>query len=202
MDTRIKCRCGAVEGIARDLRPATTNHVICPCKGCQMYAHYLGHADEILDGEGGSHIIQLNPAHFEINRGQDQIAVVRMTPDGPFRWHTNCCKTPLGNSFARAGVPFLGVLPMCLGHDGESQEFTALVGPVRSYVNDRRLKQFSERLRFIRMMVRFVGKMLWWRITGGRSTKPFFDPETEAPIAEPYALSDEEYEAMRQKAGL
>ena len=127
-DAPIKCRCGKVEGIAHGLSRASTNHVVCSCKGCQSYAHYLGRTDDMLDAEGGSNIVQMDPAKFEITSGMEHVVCMRVTKGGPLRWYTSCCNTPLGNTFPRGGLPFIGFLPICLGIKGTSDELVQLGG--------------------------------------------------------------------------
>ena len=199
---KIKCCCGKVEGTARDISASSTNHVICSCRSCQLYAHFLGRTDTMLDAEGGSHIFQMNPNKFEINQGIDEVVAVRVTPNGPFRWHTRCCKTPLGNSFPRAGVPFLGVLPLCVGQDGGSSEFREIAGPVRAYVNKIGPSSLGEKVQVAAMLVRFSCMLLWWRIVGGRSAKPFFDASTGEPISEPFIMNRDVYEKLKADANL
>ena len=201
VDVPVKCSCGAVSGVARNLSAGSTNHVICSCKGCQSYAHFLGRTDDMLDAEGGSNIFQLDPKNLEITEGMDHVACMRVTPDGPLRWYTDCCKTPLGNTFPKGGVPFLGMLPICTGHKGNSEEIVNIVGSVRGHVNPPAPLPFGGRLKNFLMLVRFAGKLAWWRLTGGRSYKPFFDADTMKPIRKPFTISDEERATLEAKAG-
>lgn len=200
-DVPIRCQCGKVQGMAHDLSPATSNHVVCSCKGCQSYAHYLGRTDDMLDAEGGSNIVQLNPATFDITEGLEHVACMSVTPNGPLRWFTSCCNTPLGNGFRRGGIPFLGVLPICLGHKGTSDEVVRLFGPARGHVNPPTPNPFGMRLRNFFMLVRFIVMLMGWRVRGGKSYKPFFDKDTMRPIAKPIKLSAEEQAALEAKAG-
>jgi len=201
VDVPVKCSCGAVSGVARNLSAGSTNHVICSCKGCQSYAHFLGRTDDMLDAEGGSNIFQLDPKNLEITEGMDHVACMRVTPKGPLRWYAGCCKTPLGNTFPKGGVPFLGMLPICTGHKGNSEEIVNIVGSVRGHVNPPAPLPFGGRLKNFLMLVRFAGKLAWWRLTGGRSYKPFFDADTMKPIRKPFTISDEERATLEAKAG-
>jgi len=201
VDAPIKCSCGLVTGIVHNLSARTTNHVKCSCKGCQSYAHFLGRTDDMLDTDGGSNIFQLDPKNFEITGGMEHVVCMRVTPKGPLRWYTDCCKTPLGNSFPKGGIPFLGVLPICTGHKGNSPEVVEMVGPVRGHVNSVEPLPFGARLKNFLMLVRFAGKLLAWRIGGGKSWKPFFDEKTLRPIRKPLTITDEERAALEAKAG-
>lgn len=198
-NAELQCRCGKVRGVVRNLSRGSTNHVLCSCDGCQSYAHFLGRADDMLDDHGASNIFQMNPKDFEIAEGLDHVACMRVTPDGPLRWYTACCNTPLGNSFPRGGIPFLGVLPICIGHKGTSEEVVTLVGPVRGHVNQRGPVPFGEKLGNFFMLARLLAKTMAWRVTGGRSYKPFFDADTMKPIRKPLVISDEERAALEAK---
>ena len=200
-DVVIRCKCGKVEGVARGLSAASTNHLLCSCKGCQSYAHYLRRADDMLDENGGSNIFQMNPEKFEITKGMEHVAGMRVTREGPARWFTSCCNTPLGNTFPRGGIPFLGVLPICLGHKGTSQAVVDLVGPIRGHTNRMEPTPFFDKVGNFFMIMGLLAKIMKWRITGGRSYKPFFDKETMKPLVKPIVISDEERKALETKAG-
>ncbi|WP_417457781.1 DUF6151 family protein [Kordiimonas sp.] len=198
-DVPMSCTCGKVKGMIRGLSPASTNHVRCPCVGCQSYAHYLGRADDMLDEGGYSNIFQMNPRNFEIHEGHEHLAAVRITKTGPLRWYTDCCKTPLGNTFPRGGMPFLGVLPICTGFKGTSPEVVEMVGPVRAVGYEKPPVPFGSKLRTTLMIMRLFTKMMIWRIREGKSWKPFFDEHSLRPIKKPITLTDVEREALEAK---
>ena len=198
-DIPIQCQCGKVTGVIRGLSASSCNHVRCPCSGCQAYAQYLGRADDMLDAKGYSNIFQIEPKNFEIHQGLDHIACMRVTKTGPIRWYADCCKTPMGNTFPRGGVPFFGVLPICTGHKGNSEAVEQIVGPPRANPNEPGPVALGSRLRTFAMLVRFLTMMMFWRIRGGKSWKPFFDKDTLRPIKKPITLTDAEREALYAK---
>ncbi|MBO6505840.1 MAG: hypothetical protein JJ850_02165 [Kordiimonadaceae bacterium] len=200
-DAPIKCSCGKVEGVARGLSRSSTNHVVCSCKGCQSYAHYLGRTDDMLDAEGGSNIVQMDPSKFEITRGMENVVCMRVTNDGPLRWYTSCCNTPLGNTFPRGGLPFIGFLPICLGIKGTSEELVALVGKSRGHVNRPEKTPLFDRIGNVFMIIGLFCKIMFWRVRGGPAFKPFFDAETMRPMVKPIKISDEERAELEAKAG-
>lgn len=200
-DVPIQCGCGKVQGVARGLSRVSTNHVVCSCKGCQSYAHYLGRTDDMLDADGGSNIVQMDPSKFEISAGMDHVVCMRVTPDGPLRWYASCCNTPLGNTFPRGGLPFIGFLPICLGIKGTSDELVQLVGKSRGHVNQPGKTPFFDQVGNFFMMVGLFCKIMFWRVRGGPSYKPFFDAQTMRPLAKPIKISDEERTALEVKAG-
>ncbi|WP_417461433.1 DUF6151 family protein [Kordiimonas sp.] len=198
-DAPMSCTCGKVTGMIRGLSPASTNHVRCPCDACQAYAHYLGRADDMLDEGGYSNIFQMNPRDFEIYGGHEHLAGVCITNTGPVRWYADCCKTPLGNSFARGGMPFLGVLPICTGLKGTSSAVVDMVGPVRAVGFEKPPIPLGSRLRTMGMIMRLFTKMAIWRMRYGKSWKPFFDERTLRPIKKPIKLTDAERAALYEK---
>ncbi|MFC4347426.1 DUF6151 family protein [Kordiimonas lipolytica] len=198
-DVSVSCTCGKVKGVIHGLSAASSNHVQCPCKGCQSYAHYLGRAADMLDEAGYSNIFQIDPVTFEIKEGLEHLACVRMTPKGPLRWYTDCCKTPLGNTLPKGGVPFLGVLPICTGYKGTDQAVVEMVGPVRAVANEKRPQTLAEKLKVWGMLAHLMRLLLWWRIRGGKSWKPFFDKDTLRPIRKPITISKAESKALAEK---
>lgn len=109
-DIAIRCSCGTLEGVARDLSPSVGNRVVCYCKDCQAFARYLGRGAEVLDDAGGTDIFQTSPARVSFARGADRLACVRLTRKGPLRWYARCCDTAIGNTAAGPGVPFVGLV--------------------------------------------------------------------------------------------
>ncbi len=63
MNIPLKCKCGALRGLANDVSPTTGKRIICLCDDCQAYAYYLGRP-EILDANGGTDVIPVAPARL------------------------------------------------------------------------------------------------------------------------------------------
>ena len=124
-DLPLRCRCGAVRGIARDAVPSKVNHCFCYCDDCQAFAHHLGRADDVLDAHGGTEITQMSPANVTFSAGADKIAAIRLTDKGLVRWYASCCNTPIGNTMAASGVPFIGVVQAFIAAP------SAALGPIR-----------------------------------------------------------------------
>src|SRR5690606_7428174 len=106
-DLELRCRCGNVHGWLRDVSPRTVNRVVCYCDDCQAFLHHLGRND-LLDAQGGTDIVQVSPASFELDRGTENVMGVRLGPKGLYRWYAGCCKTPLGN-MTTPSIPFVGI---------------------------------------------------------------------------------------------
>jgi hypothetical protein len=186
----VRCQCGAVRGVARDVSPGAVNRVVCSCKFCQSYARHLGQDAQILDEFQGTEVVQLSPAAFEITEGHDQLACLTLTKSGALRWYAACCQTPLGNTLRHGRIPFLGVVRVCLGEPASGPSLDEAVGPIRARVNgsyppDRQAELKATRWALVTMLAHFGALMLWWRARGDHRKHPFFDPKTGAPIREP-----------------
>jgi uncharacterized protein DUF6151 len=190
VDVPLRCDCGVVSGVAKNVSPETGNHIVCYCDDCQAFAHYLEHDDDILDEYGGTDIFQLTPAQVQIHQGKDQLRCIRLTPKGLYRWYTDCCRTPIGNMIS-AGIPFI-----CIVHNFMDDEGVRDInlGPVLFYAfgkfatetppddkNDKGLP--------FKIMFRAISKMIVAKFRGHNNPNAFFD-ESGKPISEPIILSE------------
>ncbi|MCL6284760.1 DUF6151 family protein [Ruegeria sp. 2012CJ41-6] len=96
-DLAFGCACGKLRGVVRGVSPRNGARVDCYCKDCQAFARHLG-ADHILDENGGTAIYQTLPARLELTKGVENLACLRLTPKGTYRWYAKCCNTPLANT--------------------------------------------------------------------------------------------------------
>ena len=188
----LKCSCGAVQGTANDITPSSGNRVICYCDDCQAFAEYLSATDKILDENGGTDIFQTTPSQIKINKGIEKVRCIRLSPNGMFRWYTECCQTPIGNTIS-AGGPFVGIIHNFMDDYNSRDEN---LGPVRGHIHVKFAKDsLPKRLREsgfpFRMIMRTISKMLVWKIRGLDKPSPFFDldgnPVSQPNILEPMA---------------
>ncbi|MEP7245903.1 MAG: DUF6151 family protein, partial [Gammaproteobacteria bacterium] len=136
MSHPLQCRCGTVKGAVENPRGA--HRVICYCKDCQAFAHFLGRADDVLDERGGSDIVQVLPRNITFTQGIEALACMRLTQKGLVRWYTSCCKTPVGNTLATPKVSFIGLVHSCLDNPGKPLD--EAFGPIRACVNTKGAK--------------------------------------------------------------
>ena len=108
VDISLQCPCGGFRGVVRGLSPRAGFRVVCYCDDCQAFAHYLGRAEQMLDPLGGTDIFQTSPARVEFVEGT--VASMRLAANGMLRWYSACCRSPVGNTFASRGLPFVGIL--------------------------------------------------------------------------------------------
>jgi len=202
-DLPIRCACGKLQGTAKDISAKNGNHLICYCKDCQLFQHFLGTADTVLDPHGGTRIFQMSPGRFEIDSGSEHLACMRLRPNGIVRWYASCCNTPVGNTVATPGFPFVGVITRCLPDVDETQPECTL-GPFKCGVNGR--SALGDRSNLDAhdtlppsLTFGFLGKMLRWRLRGDHKRTPFFDPDNGELSAVPKVLSDSELEALKEQ---
>ena len=192
----LRCRCGTVRGVARDVAPTTVNHCFCYCDDCQAFAHFLGRADEVLDSYGGTEITQISQANVGFTAGADKVAAMRLSATGMIRWYASCCRTPIGNTMATSAMPFIGVIKAFI--DAPS----AALGPIRGRGFAKSAKGGAAAVPKdgspdLVMVARMVGKLLRWRLRGDHKRSPLFDAATGKPLVEPRVLDAAEREDLR-----
>jgi hypothetical protein len=197
-DLPLRCRCGTVRGVARDVAPRNVNHCVCYCDDCQAFAHYLGRADEMLDAHGGTEITQMSQANVSFSAGADKIAAMRLGPKGLMRWYAECCRTPIGNTLASGAMPFIGVIHAFI--DAPS----AALGPLhgRAWATSAkggRAAVPKDGLPELVMVARVLAKLLRWRLRGDHRRSALFDAASGAPLVEPRVLGEIEREELRRR---
>lgn len=131
MDVKVKCKCGKVTGTAHGVTPSSGIHLVCLCSDCQAFARYLGREEDLLDSHGGTEIYQIAPCRLKIETGQDQLRIMRLSPKGLFRWYTDCCQTPAGNTMASPKMPFVGIPIRFFDLSPSDPRFGEAFGPIR-----------------------------------------------------------------------
>ena len=98
-----RCSCGLIEGSVQPAGPAHGTHVECFCRDCRAARIHLGEGDT---APGGVPIYQTTPDHVHITRGLDNLGLMRLGPEGLFRWYATCCNVTLFNTLPK---PFFDV---------------------------------------------------------------------------------------------
>ncbi len=185
VDVALKCKCGELRGTVTNVSPETGNRLICYCNDCQAFARYLDQESAILDEHGGTDIYQTVPAAVNISAGSDQLRCKRLTENGLFRWYTQCCKTPVGNTVS-AGLPFAGLFHNIMDDDGARDQN---MGPVRYYVQGKTAKGKPPADKVhagfpFAMLARSLPMLLIAKLRGQHKPSPFFDDKGQ-PIISP-----------------
>ena len=201
-DVPLRCRCGALRGVATGLSPRTGNRAVCYCDDCQAYAHFLGRTD-VLDAHGGTDIFQITPSQVRITDGADRLRCMRLSENGLMRWYAGCCDTPLGNPLASARVPFVGVVHAVMDHAGDGRSRDEVLGKPRGYIYGRfavgGLPRHAHPTAPIGMILRALGTLVSAAVRGKHGPSPFFDGSSGQPVTTPRVLSADERESLRQR---
>jgi Family of unknown function (DUF6151) len=190
LDLPLRCRCGYVRGIARGVSPSTGFRVLCYCKDCQAFARFLNRAD-ILDAAGGTDIFQMPPARVKLTAGADAVRCLRLSNKGVYRWYTDCCRTPIGNT-AGPRVPLIGVIHCFMDHQADGHSRNVVLGPPLCRIYERSavgpLPPTAPAPLSFGVFVRRAAKMFGWWMRGLARPTPFFDDSTNAPCSVPRVL--------------
>ncbi len=199
-DVVLRCRCGEVQGLLTDAVAQNVNRVVCYCADCQAFVHHLDRAD-LLDGHGGTDIVQVAPAALSFSRGTERIRGLRLTQKGLCRWYAGCCKTPLGNTVGPA-IPFVGIVAQVFEQldGGADALFGRPLGASHGKYAVGEAPAGSDSLN-LRLLGRSIRMVLGWRLRGRTWPHPFFHRATGAPRYPLEILTTAQREALRPLCG-
>jgi hypothetical protein len=187
-----------MRGVASYVSPSTGFHLVCYCRDCQVFAHFLDRAD-VLDPAGGTNIFQMPPGRVKLTAGTDALRCLRLS-DKVLRWYTDCCRTPIANSAASPRFPVVGVIHSFMDIEAENRSLDEALGPPRCRIYEGSaagpLPPDAPGPALFGIFVRRASMLLAWWLRGlGRPT-PFFDDGTNAPRAVPCVLTQSERAAL------
>ena len=193
-DLPLRCRCGHVRGIAREVSPSSGFRFLCYCKDCQAFARFLERPD-VLDSAGGTDIFQMPPARVKLTAGAQALRCLRFSRK-VIRWYTDCCRTPIGNTAADPRFPVLALIHCFMDHATDGRSRDVVLGPplCRIYEGSAvgALPPMAGAPPLVRVFVRRASKMLGWWMRGLARPSPFFDVSTNAPCSVPRVLTRSE----------
>lgn len=193
----LRCRCGNVRGVATKLSPTTCGRVICHCRDCQAFARFLGQPG-IVNSAGGSDIFHTAPGRMRLTAGHADVACVRLSEKGLFRWYAACCRTPLANT-AGARVPFVGILHSFIDATESESVRTAAVGRAVGVFGRDAIggcPKGTHTKTPLGMFPRYARLIARWWLAGDVRPSALFDPTSAQPIAVPKILTREERRAI------
>ncbi len=198
-DLPLRCQCGHVRGVASGVSPSRgCCRVLCYRKDCQAFARFLERAD-VLDAAGGTDIFQMPPADVKLTAGTDAVRCLRLSDRGVYRWYTDCCLTPIGNT-AGPRVPLIGVIHCFMDHQADGHSRDVVLGPPLCRIYERSavgpLPPTAPPPLSFGVFVRRASKMLGWWMRGLARPTPFFDDSTNAPCSVPRVLKLSERAAL------
>lgn len=202
MDIPLKCSCGALRGIVRDMSSRRGHRTVCMCDDCQAYAHYLGQAKSVLDENGGTDVLAVAPANLEITHGIENLKCLRLTEKGMLRWYAGCCNTPISNTAPNSKIPFAGVVHSIIDFGSSGQNRDNILGPVSMRVQGKSgigiLPEGTYQKFSFKQIVQTVGFLIVGFLRRQYTPSPFFDTQTGKPVAVPYVLTKTERDDLRK----
>ena len=166
LDLPLRCRCGRMRGVASDVSPSTGLRVVCYCKDCQAFAHFLERAD-VLDPAGGTDIFQMPPGRVKLTAGTDAMRCLRLS-NKVLRWYTDCCRTPIANTAAGPRFPVIGVVHSFMDHAADSRSRDEVLGPPLCRIYERSAAGLSRATRPVRRRSGFSPAVRQGCSAGGR----------------------------------
>jgi Family of unknown function (DUF6151) len=189
-DIPLGCRCGRVRGVARHVAPDEGFRFVCYCGDCQAFARFLDRPD-VLDASGGTDIFQMPVGRVELTAGVDAVRCLKRS-DKVFRWYTDCCRTPIGNT-AGPRFPIIGLIHAFMRHDGCDPGRNKMLGAplcrIFAASATAPLPADAPPPPSFSLYALRIPKLLSWWLRGLGRPNPFFDARTSAPISEPRVLA-------------
>ncbi len=199
LDLPLRCRCGHVRGVAREVSPSSGLRFVCYCDDCQAFARFLGRAD-VLDAAGGTDIVHMPPARMRLTAGTDALRCLSLGSRGVLRWYANCCRTPIANSAAGPRFPVAALIHCFIDHAADDRSRDAVLGPPVCRIHEGSalgpLPPTAPPPLSFRVSLRRASTVLGWWLRGLARPHPFFDPSTDAPCAVPRVLTPAERAAL------
>jgi hypothetical protein len=193
-DVLLRCQCGRVRGVARNVSPATGFRFVCYCRDCQAFARFLDRPD-VLDAAGGTDIFQMPPGRLRITAGVEAMQCVAISKK-VLRWYAACCRTPIANTAAVSRFPIAAIIHPFMDHEAGRRTRDDALGPPLCRIFDRSatapLPANAAPPPSLRVFGRRASMMLRWWLGGLARPTPFFDERTGAPRATPRVLAPSE----------
>ena len=197
-----QCECGAIRGVLYDAASRRGRRLVCHCRDCQVFAHYLGREQQMLDDHAGTPVYQVDSSRFALTKGSDRLACVRLTDKSMHRWYCAQCRTPIANTLGSNRLAFLSLI--LTGFD--RAKTNALLGADAVHVSTR--SGAGDMSKVNKAGILGITAMLW--DTAVRAIKaqldpalrksPVFDTETGEPLAAPVKLTPDERLVLDEKA--
>jgi hypothetical protein len=172
--------------VAKDLSPRAGFRLVCYCRDCQTFAHFLERPD-ILDPAGGTDIFQMPARRLRLTAGADAVRRLHLT-NKVFRWYTECCRTPIGNT-GGPRFPMVGLIHSFMDHEADGRLRDELLGPPLCRLFERSaigpLPATAPAPPSHRLVALRASKLLCWWLRGLGRPNPFFDNDANALPAEP-----------------
>lgn len=219
-DIPLRCRCGHMSGVAREVGPSSGFRLVCYCKDCQAFAHFLAHVPEkwppvfrqghapirsadVLDGAGGTDIFQMPPGRVELTAGADALRCLRFSQT-VFRWYADWCKTPIANTASSPRFPVIGLIHSFMDLEDSVRSRDEMIGPPLCRIHERSaiapLPVDAPPPASLGIFAYRAAKALGWWLRGLGRPNPFFDERTGVPLSAPRLVTPNERAALSGNA--
>lgn len=189
----LRCRCGAVRGVASEVAATAGFRLVCYCKDCQAFARFLERPD-VLDAAGGTDIFQMPIARVKLSTGMDGVRCLSFSGKVQ-RWYAGCCHTPIGNT-AGPRFPVIGLIHSFMDHAPVGRSRDVALGPplCRIYESSAAgpLPPDAPPPPSFSLFAGRVSRLLGWWVRGLGRPNPFFDDRTGAPRSIPHSVTQRE----------
>jgi hypothetical protein len=194
LDVPLRCQCGRVRGVAREVSPSAGFRFVCYCKDCQAFARLLERPD-VLDASGGTEIFQMPPRRVQLTAGTDAMRCLIFSSN-VLRWYTECCRTPIANTAAGRRFPVVGLIHSFMSTDAGGHSRDEVLGPPLCRIYERSatgpMPSTAPPPASFGAFANRGAKVLGWWVRGLGWPNPFFDHRTNAPLAVPRVLTPSE----------
>jgi hypothetical protein len=194
LDLPLRCRCGHMRGIARELAPSAGFRLVCYCTDCRAFARILQRPD-VLDTAGGTGIFQMPPGRVQLTAGADMLRCLRFS-ERVIRWYADCCRTPIANSAASPRFPLVGLIHSFMDFEACGRSRDNMLGPPLCRIHQRSasgpLPADAPPPASFGILTQRASKVLGWWMRGLGRPNPFFDAHTGAPLSAPRLVKPEE----------
>lgn len=115
---------------------------------------------------------------------------------GTFALVCSCCRTPIGNTSRRPGLPYVGLVADCL--PAAAAERDRVFGHIHVALNTGSARRPVDATQVATFMgaLRIMRKALGARLSGRYKRNPFFQAVSQDPISPPATLTAEERRAV------
>ena len=196
-DLPLRCRCGHLRGVAREVSPSAGFRFVCYCRDCQAFARFLDRPD-VLDA-GGTDIFQMAAGRVQLTAGTD--AVRCLTFSGKvLRWYAECCQTPIANTAASPRFPVIALIRSFTSGEAGGRLRDEMLGPPPCRIYERSatgaLPANAPPRPSLGVFAYRTVKILGWWVRGLGRPNPFFDNHTGASVSAPRVLTPSERAAL------
>jgi hypothetical protein len=89
----------------------------------------------VLDAAGGTDIFQMPTGRVKLTAGMDAVRCLCFS-NKVFRWYTDCCRTPIGNT-AGPRFPVVGLILSFISNEADGRSRDEVLGPPLCRIYER-----------------------------------------------------------------